>query len=384
MRREYRNKDLGKGNTMNTHRFLAPDMRTALRRARKALGPDAVLVMSRPTDAGTEVVAARAGEVGQPSSDHGEASAPARMGLAALREELHGMHADLHEQVSALASAQYERRHPLRVKLIDAMTAAGFDSELARSLAMPVEPDTDERVAWEETLGRVAGAIALSAEDPLADTGTVIAVGPPGVGKTTTLTKLAARAVRRSGTDQVRMISLDQRRLGARQQLERIGEVLQVPVSIATTPDALRGALKSGKRRALTLIDTGGLPCGDPSLGELIRELGHIAKARPYLVMSAALQRGVFAQAARHYGCEDIAGVILTHLDEAHNLGESLSVMIRHRLRAAAISDSASSPTGLHRTNIVELVDTALRGRLDSAPVVEPPFPEWRGMAAHA
>lgn len=340
---------------MNAHRFCAPDMRTAMRRARRSLGPDAVLLTSSHTAEGAEVVAAPPGaSLEQPAATGGGS-------LATLRDELHGIHVSLREQVSALADAQYQRRHPLRARLMDALIDGGFDRALAGALISEIDPGCDERVAWEETLGAVASAVSLSEIDPMSPSGTVIAVGPPGVGKTTTLVKLAARAVRDHGPENVQLITLDQQRLGAREQFQRIGQLLEARVVHVKSVAGLAQHTQSS--RALTLIDTGGRVCNDPELAELIQSLTAATGAQPFLVMSAALQRGVFARTARFADSKRVAGVILTHLDEAENLGESLSVIIRNRLSVAAVCDCPVQPAGIRRPDVLDLVDVALRDR---------------------
>ncbi len=106
-------------------------------------------------------------------------------------------------------------------------------------------------------------------QEDLVDRGGVIAlVGPTGVGKTTTIAKLAARFCLRHGNRHLALITTDSYRIGAQEQLHNYGRILDVPVRSASTPAELSDALHAFAEKRLVLIDTAGMGQRDLQLTE--------------------------------------------------------------------------------------------------------------------
>src|SRR5690606_24305248 len=99
--------------------------------------------------------------------------------------------------------------------------------------------------------------------------GRVVAlVGPTGVGKTTTIAKLAARCVRRNGAESLVLITTDTYRIGAHEQLKIYGQMLRVPVHVVQDADELREIVARVRPDQTILIDNIGISQRDRYIGE--------------------------------------------------------------------------------------------------------------------
>jgi flagellar biosynthesis protein FlhF len=186
-------------------------------------------------------------------------------------------------------------------------------------------------------------------------------VGPAGMGKTTTLAKLAARYVLKYGAQHVALVSLDSYRIGAQEQLKTLGRILNVPVTLVDPGQSLTQALAPLARKRVVLIDSAGLPASDPALHMQLETLASRGiKARNYLVLAATSQNQVLKAAYHSYKRCGLAGCILTKLDEATSLGEVLGLAIGQRLPVAYLTDGPRIPDDLQVPRSHQLVSRAV------------------------
>ena len=161
----------------------------------------------------------------------------------------------------------------------------------------------------------------LGSEDTFLSGGVYALVGPTGVGKTTTLAKLAARCVAREGRDQVAMLTTDNFRIGALEQLQIYGRLMGVPTHSVRDAGELRRLLAELGSRKIVLIDTTGISQRDRHVAEQAAMLCDAGKTvRRLLVLNAASQGDTLDEVAYAYRNgvgEDVAGCIITKLDEA-------------------------------------------------------------------
>jgi len=176
----------------------------------------------------------------------------------------------------------------------------------------------------------------------------VALLGPTGVGKTTTVAKLAARFALRHGRRHVALVSTDSFRVGAEEQLFIFGKLLGVPVFSAGDASELGRVLDHVRDRRLVLIDNAGLNPRDLRLGAQLEMNRCVPFIKSYLVLSAVLQSGVLREVVRAYRDVRLQGCILTKLDEAVTLGDLLGTVIRERLPVAYAADGQRVPEDLH------------------------------------
>ena len=264
---------------------------------------------------------------------------------ARLRNELGSMREMLEVQLSSLAWNDLERRQPLRARVLREMTRIGIEPDVARSLVDDLPEQINAEQARYLPLGMLSRRLAVSGRALADDAPMVTAlVGPTGVGKTTTIAKLAARAVMRHGADQVALVSTDHYRIGAAAQLEHYGRLLGVRVYPAYDGDSLRKVLELLRDRHTVLIDTAGVASHDPRLNQQLDTLAQANELRATLVLAANTHAQSLDDAVRAYLPLQPQACILTKLDEAPNLGGALSVLIRRRLALDYTTDGQRVP----------------------------------------
>lgn len=378
---------------MKISRFIGASSRDVMRQVREALGPDALIVSNRSVAEGVEVLATldepAAERVAEPVAASlaalpgpdaplpapqpaGAIPADATAGLEAAIGALRGA---LETRLDGLlwGGADTAGREPQRAALFRLLLDAGFSSRLARAMLERLPGGLGQREAQSWVRNELVTHLpVLTREDELWAHGGVYAlVGPTGVGKTTTLAKLAARCVAREGREQVAMLTTDNFRIGALEQLQIYGRLMGVPARSVRDVAELRATLAELGDRKMVLIDTTGISQRDRNVAAQAALLcGAGRPVRRLLVLNAASQGDTLdevAHAYRHGAGEDVAGCIITKLDEASRLGPALDTAVRHRLPVHYVCVGQKVPEDLALARADELVDRAL-----AAPVQAP------------
>jgi len=245
------------------------------------------------------------------------------------------------------------------------------------------EPDQ----GWRRALYFLASEIQTAGDSLLEEGGVVAMIGPTGVGKTTTLAKLAARFALRHGSRSVALISTDNYRIGAQEQLNTYARILDVPIRSAADVEELNVALNVFADKRLVLIDTAGMSQRDMQINEQISLLQSGRKpVRNILALSATTQQAALQQAIEAFGVANPDACILTKLDEAASLGGVLSAIVHSNLKVAYITDGQKVPEDLHLARPHTLVSRAVNlGQWDEGGYSEECLAlALGGMRAHA
>lgn len=395
---------------MKIKRYFAPDMRQAIRKVREAQGPDAVILSNRKVKGGVEIIAAidydpdqLPGEAVEARRSEAPAAAepppeptpePRRKrpdvewdedpALVAMRGEIRELRGLLENQLAHLAWREFSREHPAQAGLLRRLTELGLPRDLCERLIEAVGEQPDAGQAWRRALALLAQSLPVTDDDILDKGGIVALVGPTGVGKTTTVAKLAARFALRHGQRSVALVSTDGYRVGAHDQLLTYGRLLGVPVQPAASREELGRVLQGLLDRRLVLIDTAGMGPRDLRLSEALGALAGVPMVRRYLVLSAAAHPAALEEAVRAFASAGLDGCVLTKLDEAGTLGEALSVTIRHRLPVAWITDGQRVPEDLQPARTHVLVSRAVAAARGAEADEDALAASLGRMAAHA
>ena len=255
-------------------------------------------------------------------------------------------------------------REAAAAALFRSLLDAGFSTKLVRALVDRLPPglSADAAQAWARN-ELVTHLPVVASEDEFLAGGVYALVGPTGVGKTTTLAKLAARCVAREGRDQVAMLTTDLFRIGALEQLQIYGRLMGVPAHSVRDAAELRRILGELGNRKIVLIDTTGISQRDRLVAEQAAMLCNAGKpVRRLLVLNAASQGDTLDEVAHAYRNgvgEDVAGCIITKLDEATRLGAALDTAIRHRLPIHYMSVGQKVPEHMELARADTLIDRA-------------------------
>ncbi|MDF3125788.1 flagellar biosynthesis protein FlhF [Rheinheimera sp. 1928-s] len=279
----------------------------------------------------------------------------------AMRSEMSSMKQLLQHQVSGLMWQDLARREPVRAMVIEKLLALGLSEPVADQIACFMPEDISDSEAWDSALELLTGQLITTNDDIMRRGGVVALVGPTGVGKTTTVAKLAAQFAKRHGADQVALITTDSFRIGAYEQLATFGRIIGCPVKQVKDSEELAMLLNQLQQRKLILIDTAGMSQRDVRLAEKLASLVHNSrvKIKSYLVLSATSQARVMQETVEHFKRIPLAGCIFTKLDECLSLGEIINVAIQNALPVSYLTHGQRVPEDIEMADAKTMVAKA-------------------------
>jgi flagellar biosynthesis protein FlhF len=372
--------------------FRARDARGALAAVKAALGPDAVILSTQEVSGGLfrkgeiEVTAAIAPGLAQPRQpppvpeQPAPAPAPVRHGVAryappaatsdtqpvpsviaeeliALRSAVESMRSQLKQQ--ALASPGEGPRFPEPVmQLYQHLVGRGLDEGLAEDVLRLAAGahGTEPGALWRAVRALLAERLIPSRAPWMPGPRRTIAlIGPTGVGKTTTLAKIAARALIDARL-KVALVTVDTYRIGAAEQVARYGSMMNVPTRVAHTEKELARALEFSRSADLVLIDTAGRTRPD-DIARQAAMLKGVPDVDLYLCLSAATGARELAASAARYAPLKPTRLIFTKLDEAVGPAALLSALGPVGRPIACVTDGQRVPEDIRALSAPELVD---------------------------
>jgi len=377
---------------MKVKRFFAQDMRQAIGLVREAQGADAVILSNRKVDGGVEIISAtdydeslleNSGLEAAPqttaaasvaasdrdtSTDRAERTPAASQAInwsqdpaiVSMKEEISQLRGLLENQLAHLAWGDLDRREPLHTDVMRRLHNMELSTSLIEQFSAPAVHARDEAHAWQLALAELSSTVPVADNDLLDQGGIVALVGSTGVGKTTSIAKLAARYALRHGRRHVALVTTDSYRIGAHEQLMTYGRLLDIPVQVASDHNELRSTLNSLADKRLVLIDTAGMSQRDVRLTEQFTTLADSGiPIRTLLVLSATLHTSVLNETVQAFSAVPIEAAILTKLDEAASLGGVLSAVIKHRLPLMFTTNGQRVPEDMHPARAQDLVQQA-------------------------
>jgi flagellar biosynthesis protein FlhF len=336
---------------MHYRKFCRPTVREALSAVREELGPDALVLSTRM--------------IAPPGLRGWMGARVVEVTAAVDREQVSG------ERIEASASRPAEPVAPATPLALPAMArglaarlqASGLSDTLAATIAR--HPRLQERGAGAGTMREViAEALAPLAApaEPMARV--EVFIGPPGVGKTTTIAKIAAQA---RGTHSARlgMVAADGFRVGAVEQLRLYAGIIGSPFAIARSGADLARALDELDQPLL--VDTAGRSPRDEGAAEILDVLATRGGVRRHLVLPASTSP---AQARRIFDSFRTARpdrLVLTRLDEVDTLAPLVSVLTDSGLTVSYLGHGQAVPEDLERATPKTLTDWVLGDRMEAA-----------------
>jgi len=376
---------------MEVKTFRARTMQEALQLVRRTLGPDATLLQAREVRSGLfgwlpgaqQVEVLASADVQAPCRlppkaaqiPGREASSPVATaagldrsdGLSALgswecdyRARFRAaVRADQDEPRSLVEelsrpSPRFRIRHlsEAAFRLFTDLLAVEVQEDLARELIERACQAADPRDMDDPLMLRARVARLLEDEirvsGPLVvrpgQTRVVALVGPTGVGKTTTVAKLAA-SYRLRQHRRVGLVAVDTHRIVAVEQLRAYADIIDVPLEVAATPRDVRAAIERLSGQELILVDTAGRsPRDEVKIQELKSLLADSCANEVHLVLSSAAGGACLQKTTEQFACVGVTALLLTKTDEAGGLGGLLSLLRSARLPLSYLTCGQNVP----------------------------------------
>lgn len=290
-----------------------------------------------------------------------EAAATQARELSAMRSELNKLRALLDTRFAHVAWSDYSNRHPVEASVYRQLHRMGISASICRRLVDSMPTVTNVREGLRAAMQRLHKELNIYEPD-VRETGGVIALlGPAGVGKTTSISKIAAAYAMRHGIDEVALITTDSYRIAGHEQLKTLGKILRVPMRVVTDQHPLEQVLEQLSNKKLVLIDTAGLSNRDQDFDEQMKILERLpVSVTRWLVLASTSQKRILEKAVEDYQTLRLDGCILTKLDECASLGEALSVVVDAQLPVAYTTDGQNIPDDIERPRVADLLGHAM------------------------
>ncbi|HEX4414356.1 MAG TPA: flagellar biosynthesis protein FlhF [Lacipirellulaceae bacterium] len=399
---------------MDIKTYRAKTMRDALELVRRELGPAASVLHTREVHGGPigrlvfgrryEVAASATANVpsrlpveaareAEPALDYvvnGESDVSFesdRFGVAADATEIDDYRARYRDDFRRQVAGQLDELHAMVEKLCDHAAATpthDLPEAVFRVFTDLIDADVDESVAreWLDEIRREGDTRVLAdpayvktrvvelLESEIKVSGPIMTeagkcrvvalVGPTGVGKTTTIAKLAAnyrlREKRRVG-----LITVDTYRVAAVEQLRTYADIIDLPMEVVATPREMREAVARMSHLDLVLMDTAGRsPRDEVRIQELKSMLSEAEADEVHLVLSSAAGAKSLVSTAQKFADVGTTSIVLTKLDEAHSLGHLVSLVRNCPLAVSYLTDGQNVPDDIQVAKREEMAERLL------------------------
>lgn len=351
---------------MKVKRFTAPDMAAAMREVRKALGPDAVILATGPLPGGgVEITAAIEPDQAAPAAGLVPAPVPAGLpaataapagaaqhaapgDLAALAMRVEGLRDLVSRHLVMSEAAQNFMARPEVAPLYQHLSRQEVEpaiiAELLAGLAEPGGRNLAARLAIRlKKLFSVYGGLLADQPRPAI----WALVGPTGVGKTTTVAKLAATYALKHRL-KVGLVTLDTYRIAAAEQLMVYGRIMEVETRVASTAAEYAAAVAGMSAADLILVDTvGRSPRDQDSLEELRRVLMAVPRTVCHLVLACPTRDADLHAAQEAFAAFDPQSLIFTKLDETRTYGPILNQVVKSGRPVSFLTNGQKVPDDL-------------------------------------
>jgi flagellar biosynthesis protein FlhF len=387
---------------MQIKRFEAKNMTAALRLVKAELGAEAVILSARSIKkrsgilgslkyAGVEVTAAtdshayaqdssgrnrQAGAVGDPI-DTGAIGPIKSVGMYSQHA---GDGGNLPGFASEKKSTEGMSGKKYLTGLYRQLTSQGVDDDIAADLIEGIKliPHAAERLANGESEPLLTGLLQHMGLDfqPIrfgrAGPRVVAFIGTAGAGKTTAIAKLAAHfAIVRKKT--VALITLDDVRIGALEQIRVYARIIGVPLAVASNRSDLKANLKRFKKMEFIFIDTPGLnPENDSQIRDLQSSFVKLPAVETQLVLSATTKENDLMNVIGRLEGFERRRLLFTRLDETTAIGNLLNVMIRTNIPVSYVAAGHRVPDDIRPASLDRLIQSLLNKKMRSPIQREP------------
>jgi len=268
--------------------------------------------------------------------------------METMRSEIHHLRNLLKDQMQHMNQDFWSIQHPILAGVGRRLQAQGLSEHLCRQLVQnQVAPATVED-GWGTALANLENQITVSEQEPMANPGVIVFMGPTGAGKTTTAAKLAVRHALKYGRDDLALVTTDQSRIAAYEQLCTIARIIDVPVRRVDAQNSMAEVLASLSHKKRILVDMAGMPEASPEAEHHLHQLeGMGVPVTKLLVLPATTQRVGLQSVLESMQPFGVDACVLTKLDETFGLGEALGLVVENKLPVTYITNGQAIPQDL-------------------------------------
>lgn len=276
---------------------------------------------------------------------------------------------DIKEQLEAGPPASRKEEHPALARMAEILALNDFSSSYIDAILdrgrkeFSLEALENFQEVQDKVLEWIGESIKVYQEPAYHKKPRImVLVGPTGVGKTTTVAKLAAifglDNSEKKGRS-IRMITIDAFRIGAKAQIEAYGDIMGFPVAYVDNYGDLKKEIALAAEGVdVVLVDTiGKSPRDSAKLGEMKELLDACGfQAEVYLVISASVKSSDIQEILRQFEPFNYRSVILTKLDETARVGNVISALSEKGKSLSYITDGQKVPSDIHRASVLRFL----------------------------
>jgi len=373
---------------MRVRRFVAPDVQVAMAKVKAEMGDEAVILHVRTVRAGgffglfgrsmTEVTAALEDRKGSFPPQQEMAPKLARtyeradivkvepvQEIRQLKHAIEKMSREMQQQMAELGADKSLQGMEM---LLKEFTDKELDERLVKKVLKNILAELGEEASPEQVRAELTGELTklVGQVSPIIPNGkkplVVALVGPTGVGKTTTIAKLAANFCLVQNY-KVAMLTADTYRVAAIDQLKTFAEIIRVPLEVVVSTNTIRDAIERQKDADVIFIDTAGRsPNNQMQISELRALMEKAKPDRVLLTMSATTRRQDMDRIVEKFDLPCIDSLIFTKMDETTSCGAIISIMHKTQKPLAYLTNGQTVPDDIVLDNPHLMVGRVLGG----------------------
>lgn len=346
---------------MRLHRITATNNQKAIAKINEMLGPNALIYSTRVVPEGVEMVVGMPHSKGKgekekeaPATRRSSKSANSESNVLAfdknemekLHEKIHSMDENMRKISSHLDKlhqdgfyANDDDQSIKRNQIFYYLSKHGFRGQFCHEFIKEYlfSHEMNEELQLEDVQTSLLKYIDTCVFEPIDDVKIMALIGPTGVGKTTTITKLANRYISKYGHESIGLITLDEQDINIRNQLMHYSNKLKVDLEFANTIEELSYAIQSMQNKELILIDTFGVSQRDQENVEKLKLFleSQGDSINTYVTLPCNVQERILDEITYAFRTTNLQGCILTKQDESFNITPAVNVAMSHKLPIA-------------------------------------------------